>query len=464
MTARILIISAFALTSILSAAELSNEDLLRQGLFEEEANRDFEKAIECYRAVVAAHDRQRSLAATATFRLGEIARKKNDKEAAAAAFRTVAERFPEQADLARLSRENLSALGMSPILASEAQTTDVEEIEIARLQVIAKSSPDLLDGANEIGWRPIHKAAEKGQTKVLAYLLENKADANGRTTKEGLTPLHLASIHGHLAVVNALLAEKAELDRTFSMLGIAKTLPTMSRNAEGVGGEWSALDLAVLYDRREIAKTLIKAGADVKRFGPSPDQSYPYTTLLIAIYLGRDELAQALIAAGSPLDRVASEGAPSPLLVALKHNPNMAAILIKAGASPILTDDKRYGIPLHLAARSNQLEMAKLFLEAGSDPRATDDNGMTALHGVTSPEMVDLLISKGADVNALDQGKRTPFVYAFLWKPSRIPLLEAFLKHGAIITDADSILQIAPHELLPFIREKVLPRQSLQAK
>ena len=119
MITRILLIVTLVLTFRLSAAELTPEDLLRQGLFEEEANHDFDKAAERYHAVVSAHDRQRALAATATFRLGEIARKKNDKEAAALAFRTVAERFPEQADLARMSRENLAALGMAPKLNDE---------------------------------------------------------------------------------------------------------------------------------------------------------------------------------------------------------------------------------------------------------------------------------------------------------------------------------------------------------
>lgn len=461
MITRILLISTLALTSMLSAAELSSEDRLRQGLYEEEANRDFVKAAESYRAVIAAHDRQRSLAATATFRLGEIARKKNDKEAAAAAFRTVAERFPEQTDLARLSRENLSALGMSTIVASEAppaaQTTDAEEIEIARLQATARNSPDLLDGANEIGWRPIHLAAEKGQMKVLTYLLKNKADPNGRTTKGGLTPLHLASIHGHLAVVNALLAAKADLDQSVSMLGIAKTLPTMERKAENVGGDWSALDFAVLYDRREIAKTLIKAGAAVKRFGPSPDQSCGYTTLLTAIYLGRDELAQALIDAGSPLEEVAGQKAPSPLSLAVNCGSNMVAPLLKAGANPNLSCKMAAGrSPLLIAASENHVEIAKLLLAAGADVRATDSQGATALHFVSSPEMVDLLVAKGAEVNAVAKELGTPLDVFATGKTDSIPTLEALLRHGATTLQPKALLERTSKDFLSIIQKKVV--------
>ncbi|HSP41594.1 MAG TPA: tetratricopeptide repeat protein, partial [Luteolibacter sp.] len=128
MSTRILLILSFSLAT-LHAADPTPADLLRQGLFEEEANQNLDKAAEHYRAVIAAHERERALAASATFRLGEIARKKNDKEAAAAAFRTVTERFPEQAELARLSRENLAALGIETIAPAAPASADPEDAE-----------------------------------------------------------------------------------------------------------------------------------------------------------------------------------------------------------------------------------------------------------------------------------------------------------------------------------------------
>ena len=103
MITRLLCFFSLSLVTLTAAPDPTPEDLLRQGLFEEEANHDLDKAADNYRAVITAHDRQRALAASATFRLGEIARKKNDNEAAAAAFRTVVERFPEQQEIARLS-------------------------------------------------------------------------------------------------------------------------------------------------------------------------------------------------------------------------------------------------------------------------------------------------------------------------------------------------------------------------
>lgn len=114
-----LILSYFAIASLYAAdpaiensKDSSADNQLRQGLFEEEANQNYEKAGTHYRAVLDAYQRQRTLAATATYRLGELARKANDQAAASTAFRAVLEQFPEQEKLVQLSRENLTALSL----------------------------------------------------------------------------------------------------------------------------------------------------------------------------------------------------------------------------------------------------------------------------------------------------------------------------------------------------------------
>jgi len=452
MTTRILLFLILGFSYVM-AAESAPEDLLRQGLFEEEANHDFDKAAESYRAVIAAHDRQRSLAATATFRLGEIARKKNDTEAAAAAFRTVIERFPEQEDLARLSRENLAALGMAPaaIANTEPQTSGPEDAEIARLQVIARNSPDLLDGANPDGWRPIHTAAREGWAKVISYLLENKAKPDGRTIKEEFTPLQLAAIHGHLSAVKVLLAAKADINATFRIERSRDSLPTKDRKADKIKGAWTALDLAVLYNRREIASALIEAGADIQRTGPvlenhSPN---PLTTLLLAIYIQRNELAMDLVRAGAPLGVTSST---TPLNMAVSYDPELVAPLLKAGADPKLAAESGY-TALHVAAYRS-VDIAKRLIDAGADVKAADSSGNTPLHFARNLEMVDLLISKGADPNARSKDGET--LLKWIVRSESPAVFEALLQHGAVVADAKALLRSTPESMLPLVREKVV--------
>lgn len=469
MITKLLFVSALLITTGLSEVQTATEDLLRQGLFEEEANRDFDKASERYRAVVAAHDKQRALAATATFRLGEIARKKNDKEAAAAAFRTVAERFPEQEDLARMSRENLAALGMAleatpgkpevdPF--AEGPPEDPQDKEIERLKDIALNSPDLLDGdgATDYGWRALHLAAANGYTKVIAYLLENKADLNSRTTREQLTPLQIATVHGRLAAVNALLAAKARInDEVRFGKDTIKHFPLMDKRADKADGTWTALDFAVVYDRREVVRALVKAGADVKRTGPRLNGSN-CTALMAAIYLNRDEIARELIRNGSPLGVAAGRDAGTPLDIAVSYNSSLLPELLEAGADVRIPSGTVGFTPLHRAVYMGYIDLVKLLLDHGAEINAPSAEGMSPLHLASTPEMVDLLISKGATIGAKDDKGLTPLeaMIEGTYVSASAAALDALLAKGASVTDVHSSLQKSSTDMLQAVRERLV--------
>ena len=91
-----------AQTNDLSAA-------LRQGLFEEEANRNLDAAISNYQALATQFDRDRQIAATAIFRLGECYRKLGQTNDAVIQYQRIIREFPDQPTLATLSRQNLTA-------------------------------------------------------------------------------------------------------------------------------------------------------------------------------------------------------------------------------------------------------------------------------------------------------------------------------------------------------------------
>ena len=85
---------------------------LQKGLFEEEANQNLDAAIKAYQEVLARHDEQRKLAATALFRLGECYRKLGRTNDAVAQYERLLRDFSDQVTLVTMSRQNLTGLGV----------------------------------------------------------------------------------------------------------------------------------------------------------------------------------------------------------------------------------------------------------------------------------------------------------------------------------------------------------------
>ena len=335
---------------------------------------------------------------------------------------------------------------------------DPEDLEIAKLQEIARNSPDLLDGAGSDGWRPLHHAAANGWTRVVSYLLENHANPDGRTITEQLTPLQLASIHGYLGSVNALLAAKADVNTTFPIKSCPEgVLPVADRNAKDADGEWSALDLAILYDRREVARALIEAGAELK-LGSAAIGGYPegFTPLRLAIYFKRNNLAHALIAAGSPVNYSEANDYFTPLRLAIEVNPEMVVPLLKAGSDPKLPYSMDRYTPMQTAVGKNRIEIVRLLLDAGADVNVKDSKGISPLHWAFTPEMVDFLVSKGAEPNAKTSAGLTPLDVIAERSGSYRPVIEVLLKHGATVGDPIALLRRSSPNSLDAVRELIV--------
>ena len=72
--------------------------------------------------------------------------------------------------------------------------------------------------------------------------------------------------------------------------------------------------------------------------------------------------------------------------------------------------------PLHEAAFNRHKEVVELLIDKDADVNAMDElEGLTPLHFAAvfgQKEIAELLIAKGADVNAMDDTGRTPLDYA----------------------------------------------------
>ena len=101
-----------------------------------------------------------------------------------------------------------------------------------------------IDMKNEHCDTALHIATRKGHVDVVRRLLECGADVNC-TTRIGMTPLHIASSAGHIDVVKEILLKGPLL------------------NIKAANLEWTPLFLACKWDRTNVVKVLLEAGADL---------------------------------------------------------------------------------------------------------------------------------------------------------------------------------------------------------
>jgi ankyrin repeat protein len=160
---------------------------------------------------------------------------------------------------------------------------------------------------------------------------------------------------------------------------------------------------------------------DINR--PGPDGSYP---LHVAVSRGRVVIARELLSHGARLDARDSLGR-TPLHVALANGKiQTAELLLQQGA-----DDDLQALLFDLASEQTlDRDSIELLKSRGVDLNATDPEGRTPLHRTVAAANLKLakhLISAGADVNLTDSGGKTALEIAEdQGEPTLVTLLEQY--------------------------------------
>jgi len=206
-----------------------------------------------------------------------------------------------------------------------------------------------------------------------------------------------------------------------------------------------------------VALLCAAAGSAVAGKTDEPRKPDGSTPLMVASFEGDVAEAGRLLKEGANVKAVNSYGVNAMQLAADTANTELIRLLLKAGADPE-SPNADGETALHMVARSGNVEAAKLLLKAGAKVDTVEQfGGQTPLMWAAArrhPEMVELLISKGADVNARgkvrdyqrvataesraaprDRGGFTPLMYAA--RDNCGECVEVLLKHKADVNLAD---------------------------
>jgi ankyrin repeat protein len=442
--------AAFFFASATLALGATNDlsGALQKGLFEEEANHNLGAAAQAYQSVAAQFDKDRKLAATAIFRLGEVFRKQGKTNEANAQYERILKEFSDQTELVKLTRDYIPANQVPEQAAAKTQD-DAEENEIARIKTMIKDSPDLINAPRSNGLSPLAKAAMMGQLRAAEFLLSNGADVNKKI--QNRTALHWAVENKHKAMVELLISHGADLEATDGTGGtplhtavqtgskaIVEILLTHKANVSAQNsiqnGQETPLHLASALGFRSIAELLLKNGADVN----ATDNS-GRTPLFSALQSKDLEMAKFLIANKADVNVQSKNGTPLFVAISLKL-PDMVQLLVQSGANIEAKNEalSYYGFtPLGFAAYNGAKGSVEILLKNGANPNSTNSSGATPLlSAIGSNNSIDetraiaeLLLAHRADLNASDQNGNTPLIAAV--RRLAKPVVELLLKHGA---------------------------------
>lgn len=274
------------------------------------------------------------------------------------------------------------------------------------------------------GWSPLNWATSNGHIDTMGILLESGADVNHQD-EQGWTPLTWASFNGSVPAAELVLGRKAQ---------------HLMTDVHG----WTALHWAVSRQNQEVVQLLMEHHQ--KYLENSKSQPLRTTTIPptksshvggsrtdsaieLAAASGDTKIFNLLIKNGDPEDKTfncwwGSSGFDPPMSNTWRTM-NKAESMYGIGV--YISRRLRYGrvdkdpeqwkaTMLHSAIKDDKLEIVQLLISIGADVNA-DSLDRSALHAAAckrDPRFAQILIENHADVSALDTHRQTALHQAIL--------------------------------------------------
>jgi ankyrin repeat protein len=293
-----------------------------------------------------------------------------------------------------------------------------------------------------------------GSLEGLEKLLAAGAEVDARD-RAGNTPLMVAMNNGLWECAEKLLAVGADpkaqnkSGRTMLMAAIERNAPiTLLDKLQGQdvnkaekGGQPPLVRATVNGSKKNISWLLKQPRIEIDKPGPiepSNDRgpTVNRSALQQAVVLDKKELCEVLLQAGAKVDLADGQG-QTPLCAAVAaDNHDMVELLVKGKAKLSLPGIGGQAA-LEIAARNGSIRMVKTLLTAAeaANEKLALEPALTAAAEKGHGRVLELLITAGGDVNAADDDARTPLMKAAL--SDQIEVLSILVKAGAKTDAAD---------------------------
>ena len=260
---------------------------------------------------------------------------------------------------------------------------------------------------------------------ISRQIVMNKSGFDRRKMKR--MNIHVAAASGKMRRVRRLLKG--------GLLGRPKASTNVNEKRDGL----TPLHTAARYGRREIAKLLLKYGADVNVNSDYGISLAGRTPLHEAVEHGEKEICALLLEHDAEVNASDPKN-ETPLHVAAKEGyTEICGLLISNGAD-INARAKDGQTPLFYATCLGRTETCRFLLQSGADLNSVS---LHSLAWTATGEMCELLLEHGADVNARDEEDRTPLHKASEILPGRIKILCGTTAEKHIKVTAEMIKQTA---------------------